>query len=204
MKRLFNLVMRRRAKALTGRLRPWLPPRACIADIGSGTGHNAEEWRTRFSADVDEFDVADLHWTGPGPALFDGQKLPADDSAYDVVTLLFVLQYSSQVLELLTEVRRIARGPVLIVQSTCGGAWGRFCLRWREWCWGPLAFHVARCAGLVRGQPCSLMTRRSFSTDELRDLFHQAGLQVAHWEPQRSWSLRVSRDLFVLVPRTRL
>jgi SAM-dependent methyltransferase len=200
MKPWFDRVMARRAAGLTGRLRKWIPEGSRVADVGSGTGHNADCWRTMLRVVVDEFDVADLHWVGPGPMLFDGRRLPAPDAAYDVVTLLFVLHYTPQSVELLTEVRRIARGPVLLVQSTCRGPWGRFCLSLRELCWGPLAFHVARLSGIIRGQPCPLNSRTLYSFEELMGLIQRAGLRVLHWEPQPWRGFLVSRDLFVLEP----
>ena len=194
----FDWIMQQRARKLTDRLRAWIPSNSRVADIGSGTGHNAQAWRTELNATVDEFDVSDLHWIGTGATLFDGRRLPIVDAAYPIVTLLFVLQYSSQAVELLRESRRISAGRVLMIQSTYRGQWGRAWLNVREFIWGPLAFFVARRCGILRGMSCPLFSRTLYSRPELRQLFQQAGLTVRHWEPSEWWGLMISRDLYVL------
>src|ERR1700694_3638237 len=99
--------MDRRALALTVRLRGFMEPGCRVADIGSGSGHNASCWRTTLGVEVDEFDAADLHWVGAGPPLWHGARLPSATAEYDAVTLLFVLQYAPHPASLLQEVRRI-------------------------------------------------------------------------------------------------
>src|SRR5262245_24865236 len=106
MKQLINRIMNCRARALTARLRRYLAPASRVADVGSGSGHNAAHWRTALDVDVDEFDVADLHWVGAGPTLWDGARLPKATAEYDAATLLFVLQYAPDPACLLREVRR--------------------------------------------------------------------------------------------------
>ena len=191
-------ILSRRARTLTERLRPWIPRGRRIADVGSGTGHNAMAWQSEFGATVDEFDVADLHWVGAGPTIFDGQRFAVADRTYQVVTVLFVLQYSSQVIDLLREVRRISADRVIIIQSTYRGNWGRMWLNVRGFLWGPVAWTIARLAGVVQGKPGSLVSRRLYSRDELRQLFQNVGLTIRHWEPEEWWGFRISRDLIVL------
>src|SRR5262245_35446880 len=94
MKFVFDRIMHRRAETLTARLRRHIAPGWRVADIGSGSGHNAAHWRTALGVEVDEFDVADLHWVGAGPILWDGPRLPSAAAEYDAATLLFVLQYA--------------------------------------------------------------------------------------------------------------
>jgi hypothetical protein len=190
--------MTNRARQLTRRLEPWIRTGSQVADIGSGTGHNAEAWRHHFDASVDEFDVADLHWVGGGPMIFDGRTLVASDRRYSVVTLLFVLQYASDVTGLLQEVRRVSAGRVILIQSTYRGTWGYFWLRVREFVWGPLASGVARFAGIVKGPSCSLKSRTLFTREQLAVLFRQTGLTVIHWEPEHWLGMSISRDLYVL------
>lgn len=190
--------MTNRAAQLTRRLAPWIPAQIRVADIGSGTGHNAEAWRCQLGASVDEFDVADLHWVGNGPMIFDGRTLVASDASYSVVTLLFVLQYASDPKGLLQEVRRVSAGRVILIQSTYRGARGYLWLGVREFVWGPLAFGVARVAGIVKGSSCSLKSRTLFTREQLADLFRQTGLTVIHREPEHWPGMSVSRDLYVL------
>jgi hypothetical protein len=190
--------MSSRAQQLTRRLEPWIPARSSVADVGSGTGHNAEVWRRQLDARVDEFDVADLHWIGDGPMIFDGRRLTVADASYAIVTLLFVLQYVSDVTGLLQEVRRVSAGRVILIQSTYQGAWGYFWLSVREFAWGPVAYGVARFAGIVKGQSCSLKSRTLFTRQQLTQVFQQAGLIVTHCEPENWPGLSISRDLYVL------
>jgi ubiquinone/menaquinone biosynthesis C-methylase UbiE len=197
MKAVFNWVMRRRARELTARLRQWLRPGLSVADVGSGSGHNAACWRA-FGVEVDEFDVADLHWVGAGPTLWDGSRLPCSADEYDVVTLLFVLHYVPDPRALLQELRRICSGRVVVLQSTYRGRWGRFALALREFVWGRTALLVARLARLIRSRECPLRPRRCFTREELRRTFGQSGFRVISWEPDEWQGMNVSRDLYVL------
>jgi ubiquinone/menaquinone biosynthesis C-methylase UbiE len=195
--------MSRRAKQLTRRLKPWISTGGRIADVGSGTGHNAETWRQDLDVIVDEFDVQDLHWIGDGPMIFDGRKIPAPDAAYSTVTLLFVLQYAVDPVGLLQELRRMSAGRVLLVQSTYQGTWGYFWLSVREFFWGPVAHRVARVAGIVKGQSCSLKSRTLYTRQQLARMFQQAGLTVIHSQAEPWWGRSTSRDLYVLESATR-
>ena len=145
-----------------------------------------------------EFDVADLHWVGPGPVIFDGGRVPVDDGAFDGLLLLFVLQYVDSPHELLLEVRRISRGPVIVVQSVYRGGWGRMVLGLREFVWGRLALRVAVGLGVLSPVECPLSPRRYFTRSELHRLFEAAGLVVVKSEPAEWFGLCVSRDLYVL------
>jgi SAM-dependent methyltransferase len=193
-------VMCRRAAALTERIRRHVQVRSRVADIGSGTGHNARTWRKVLGVTVDEYDVADLHWVGPGPILYDGFRLPVEDSTYDTITLLFVLQYVEDPLLLLQEIRRTCRRHVLVIQSTYRGDWGRICLAAREFVWGRAAFCVARLAPVVRPQSCPLHPRTMFTQERLARLFGQAGYSIRTWESQAWHGMNISRDLYLLEP----
>lgn len=200
MKACFDWLMDWRASQLTGRLMAWVPPGSRIADVGSGTGHNARSFQRGLGATVDEFDVADLHWIGPGPILFDGQKLRVADASYDVITLLFVLQYVADVLELLRDVGRVSAGRIIVIQSTYRGRWGRLWLSLRGLVWGRVAYRLASIAGVVKGPACSLKRRTLYTRQDLMWLFQEAGLRVIHFEPREWPGMQISRDLFVLEP----
>jgi hypothetical protein len=192
--------MNRRAKALTARLRHFLASAGRVADIGSGTGHNAACWRATFGLEVHEYDVADLSWVRAGPILWDGVRLPADTGEYDTATLLFVLQYTPHPTALLQEVRRVCSGRVLVVQSTFQGGRGYVTLLCRELFWGRLAFYVARLVGVIRSQECRLVPRRYVTREELRRTFDRGGFRIVSWESDEWNGLSVSRDLYVLEP----
>lgn len=198
MKAWLDRIMAKRAAALTQRLSRYLAGGGMVADVGSGTGHNAQAWRSSLGVCVDEFDVADLHWVGFGPTLFDGKTLPSGNGTYSRATLLFVLQYTSNPVELLAELRRICTGSVLVIQSTYRSRWGHLCLSIRELIWGRAAFCVARVSGVLGATSCPLRTRQFFTRKELRRAFEQAGLIVLTWEPSEWWGMHISRDLYVL------
>ena len=198
MKWLANWVMSRRSEKLLARLSHCLPESGIIADVGSGTGHNADAIRRLGKHQVREFDVADLHWVGPGPELINNSKIPVEDRVFDGLMMFFVLQYPISPEELLRECRRVSRGPLLIIQSTYQGRLGRFLLASREFFWGRFALRLAILAGLVRPDHCSLQTRHDFTRLELTDLFTRVGLVVVEIIPAEWSRLGVSRDLFVL------
>ncbi len=198
MKRLADFIMRRRAKRLVRRLQPFLPDRGTVADIGSGTGHNAELLRSAMGLDTIEFDVEDMHWTGTPPKLIQNGVLPAGDSSADVSLLLFVLQYPTDPAALLAEARRITRGRIIVVQSTFDGPLAHAVLRLREFFYGRFGFRLARWAGLISAGHCPLSPTHYFSRDSLVAAFEAAGLSVEHFEPQKKLLVRLSRDLFIL------
>lgn len=198
MKRLANLLMRHRASRLFGRIASHLPTEGTIADVGSGTGHNAEELRQRTRLIVNEYDVADLHWVGPGPMMLEGTAIPAPDQAFDSLLLLYVLQYPESVPTLLSEARRVTRGRVIVVQSTYSGRRSLFVLRLREFVWGRLAFSLAAWARLVRPNRCPLVPHHFFTRQELFSAFQSSGFDVRATETLNWPGLNVSRDLFVL------
>ena len=198
MKRLANLLMQQRSVHLFRRIAPHLPVEGTIADIGSGTGHNAEQLRQATHLTVNEFDVADLHWVGPGPIMLEGTAIPAQDQAFATLLLLYVLQYPDSVPTLLREARRVTRGTVIVVQSTYSGRFGLLVLRLREFVWGRLAFSLAAWARLVRSKRCPLVPHHFFTRQELVNAFQSSGFNVRALETLNWPGLNVSRDLFVL------
>ncbi|WP_010586841.1 hypothetical protein [Schlesneria paludicola] len=193
-----DVVMKHRARALYRRISPHLPMVGIIADLGSGTGHNAELIRQRTALRVTEYDVADLHWVGPGPTLLANNSVPTHDHHFASLLLLYVLQYPESVAPLLSEAQRITEGPVIVVQSTYTGRLGRFVLRCREFCWGRAAFHIAAFLRIVECHDCPLVPCRYWTREELLDEFRRSGFVVRALIPSNWPGLSVSRDLFVL------
>ncbi len=85
MRWLANLIMSRRAERIFRSIRRHLPADGMIANIGSGNGHNAERIRTQTSLNVYEYDVADIHWTGPGPRLIEERILITEVRSPDLL-----------------------------------------------------------------------------------------------------------------------
>lgn len=198
---MFHWLLTRRADRLAAFLSrhlrtPGEPDRLRVLDVGSGTGHNALALAAG-GLDVAEVDVADLHVVGDGPRLFDGERLPYDDDAFDVALLLFVLHYPAAPDRLLCEALRVA-GRVLVMQSTCRGGAGWSLLAVREWCSGRGGFQVARAAGYVAGCGESLRPTRYYSREMLARLFEAAGGRVVAEWPWDSQFGVVRRDLYLL------
>lgn len=200
MKWLANWVMSRRSLRLLTRISHRLPESGVIADIGSGTGHNADAIRRSGKCHVREFDVANLHWVGPGPELISNSRIPVDDRVFDGLIMLFVLQYPVSPEELLRECCRVSRGPIVVIQSTYQSRLGRTILMIREFIWGRFASRLAALAGLVHPHYDSLQPCHDFTRLELKNLFARVGLAVIEFVPCERWRLGVSRDLFVLQP----
>ena len=151
---------------------------------------------------VEGVDVVDLHLVGPSPRLFDGQRLPFGDRAFDAGLMLFVLQYSEAPGRLLAEARRVISGPLVVIQTTASGARTQGIHALRSFFQGRFAYELSSFAGLVSAhQGHALMPKNAFGRDELFALFDAVGYRVASFasEPgMLSSSLGVSRDLFVL------
>jgi SAM-dependent methyltransferase len=199
---LLDLEMRGRARALCEALRPHLDPTATVLDVGAGTGHNGQALvEAGACARLIATDVVDLRVVGPPVTIFDGVRLPFDDASVDVCLLVHVLHYAPDPVGLLRECARVARGAVLVVQSTHDGPWAEAALRLNELAWGPVAWGVARAAGWVRPGSFALSARRCFSAEALRCAFEEAGL-ATHTSVERRWRVPgVRSDLWRLQPR---
>lgn len=199
LKALLDLEMRRRAEALSEVLRPHLDPRATALDVGAGTGHNGQALvEAGACARVLAADVVDLRVVGPAVAIFDGRRLPFDGASVDVCLLIHVLHYAPDPAGLLRECARVARGAVLVIQSTHEGPWAGRALWLNELLWGPAAWGVARAAGWVKPGSFALSSRRFFSDEALRRVIAEAGLSVRGRAERRWRTPGVRSDLWRL------
>lgn len=104
-----------RAKRLPGLLRAHVPPGADVLDVGSGNGdiarHLALDGPARSVVGVDVV-------LQPNPAIevrqFDGDRLPFESGAFDVVTLVDVLHHCRCPRSLLAEALRVASDRVIV------------------------------------------------------------------------------------------
>ncbi len=195
-------LMARRARRLVARIHPYVPAAGAVLDVGAGTGHTARRLRElRPGQTVHEVDVADLRLSGPRPLLFSAPHLPFADGSVAVSLLLHVLHYSPDPHTLLTEVTRVTRGPLILVQSTYVGRIGWCVLRLNELAWGPLAYTAARVLGLVRAGPFSLGARRLYNLAQLGRVLHATSSPIRQWQRHPWRRVPVVSNLIVLDSR---
>jgi SAM-dependent methyltransferase len=179
LKAAFDAVMERRAAGLLELVAAWLPDEGPVLDLGSGTGHLAARLERERGVEVVAADVSDLHVVGRPPVPIADGVLPFGDGAYTAALLLFMLAYPRDPAGVLAEAARVARGPVILVQSLHSGAFGYAWLRVRELLWTVVAFHVSKVLGYVPpGARFTMHTRRFYTERALRRDVAAAGLRV--------------------------
>lgn len=201
--KLIDRVARARAECLAAAATPYLPANGLLLDLGSGTGHNALALAARREGEAIEADVTDMHVVGGGPTLFDGRRLPFRDQAFEAATAFFVLQYPADPAGLLSELRRVTRRRVVVVQAISHGALGKLRLAATEALFGPAAAWFARATGYVDTRPWSLAPRRLYSHSHLLATLEAAGFRVEHSGAIARAVWLASGELIVLEPHPR-
>lgn len=179
LKALFDSVMERRSGQLLAQLGDWLPDEGPVLDLGSGTGHLSSRLARELGIAIVPADVSDMHVVGRPPVAIGDGALPFADGTFSAALLVFMLAYPSDPAALLAEAARVARGPLILVQSLHSGRIGHAWLRAREFVWTIVAFHVAKAIGYVpAGARFSMRTRRFYTEDALRHDVTEAGLRI--------------------------
>lgn len=176
---LLDAVMERRARQLVEHVGAWLPAEGRVLDLGSGTGHLAARLERARGLEVVGADVSDLHVVGRPPVLIGDGALPFEDASFSAALLCFMLHYPSDPCGVLSDVARITRGPIILVQSLHAGRLGYAWLRVREFLWTTVAFHVSKLVGYVPpGAAFTMRARRYYSETELGRHVAAAGLRI--------------------------
>ena len=190
-KSLLDAVMERRARRLMEQVRAWLPTEGPLLDFGSGTGHLAARLERELGLEVVTADVSDIHVVGPPPVSIaaDG-ALPFERETFSGALLLFMLAYPRDPGGVLTEVARVTRGPIILMQSLHADRFGYAWLRVREFLWAIGGFYVSKVFGYIPPDAKFAMHARRFYTDhDLRRDVTAAGLRIR------------SRSEFPVLPR---
>lgn len=198
MKRVFDVLLDRRAQRLVEFVLPDLPGEGRILDLGSGTGHNARHLAAKVPHEIVEADVVDIHSVGRGPVLFDGRVLPFEQDTFSAVMVLFVLQYVPDPAGLLSEIRRVTDGRVLVVQSTYVGTIGHQLLRAWELLSGRLAFEISSRLRLVDTTHSALQPVQYFTRQSFEQICSTAGLRIVSTRRFDRMRWFIHRDLYVL------
>jgi SAM-dependent methyltransferase len=189
---ILDAVMERRARRLVDQVRAWLPRQGPVLDLGSGTGHLSARLERELGLEVVTADVSDIHVVGPPPVLIADGVLPFEAGAHTAALLIFMLAYPQHPAGVLSEVARVTRGPIIVVQSVHSNRFGYAWLRVREFLWTIVAFHVSKLLGYVpAGAEFTMHTRRFFTAHDLQREVTAAGLRV-----------RSRRERFVLPGRS--
>lgn len=116
--RVFGWKRRAEARATLRHAGDFLPAGCKALDIGCGIGHALKVLEEEFQCVAYGCDVV----TPPIPierfVLFDGNRLPYADKAFDVAFLIFVLHHAEDPGELLREASRVAKHAVIVVEDT--------------------------------------------------------------------------------------
>ncbi|MGE0744440.1 MAG: class I SAM-dependent methyltransferase [Rhodospirillales bacterium] len=164
-----NLVLRRRARVLAGRLAGLLPREGTVLDVGCGDGAIAAAiMQQRPAVSVVGVDVLVRPDASIPVRGFDGRRLPFADDAFDAALLVDVLHHTDDPMALLREARRIARRSIVIKDHTCDGV-----LAW------PTLRAMDRVCNARHGVR---LPYNYWRADQWRDAFARLGLPVRHWD----------------------
>jgi len=179
LKSVFDAVMERRARQLIEQVGQWLPSEGPVLDLGSGTGHLSARLERELGLDVVAADVTDMHVMGRPPVLIADGILPFEDGAFSAALLFFMLAYPNDPADVLAEVARVTRGPIIVVQSLHSSRLGCAWLRGREFLWTIVAFNVSKLVGYVSADArFTMRTRRFYSAQDLQREVAAAGLRI--------------------------
>jgi SAM-dependent methyltransferase len=179
LKTIFDAVMERRAQRLIEQVGEWLPSEGPLLDLGSGTGHLSARLERELGIGVVTADVSDMHVVGRPPVLIADGDLPFEAGAFSAALLFFMLAYPKDPAGVLKEAARVARGPVILVQSVYSGRLGYTWHRLREFFWTIVAFHVSKLIGYVPPRAeFTMNTRRFYTARELQREVVTAGLRI--------------------------
>lgn len=123
-----------RVSRLSSLLAELLPPNVSVLDVGCGDGRVASMISARRpdiaiqGIDVQLRDTALIPVSG-----FDGEKIPFDDRAFDVVMFVDVLHHTQDPMVLLREAVRVTRDSILLKDHNDDGVFSNMILRVMDW-----------------------------------------------------------------------
>jgi ubiquinone/menaquinone biosynthesis C-methylase UbiE len=198
LKRFTCRILEQRASRLYKWIGNDLPQTGHVLDIGSGTGHNVQEFSKRTALSYVETDVVNMSLTARHPILFDGKNLPFKQKAFRCILLCFVLQYIPDPLAFLQEISRITAHKVIVVQSTYKGRFGQYFLKGREFVQGRFIFYVCKYLRIIPDCSCSLSPKNYFLRETLQEIFLQTGFTIESFKVKEWPGFSISRDVYVL------
>jgi SAM-dependent methyltransferase len=129
-----RFVHRRRVSALAEAIRPLLPARSHVVDVGCGDGAVAALiGRQGVQLRVEGYDVLIREHTQIPVRTFDGQHLPLENSSVDFVLLIDVLHHTDDPRALMNEALRVARHGLVIKDHRLSRPGATTTLRALDW-----------------------------------------------------------------------
>jgi ubiquinone/menaquinone biosynthesis C-methylase UbiE len=115
---------------------------ARVLNLGSGDGLLSEELRSKPQdgkpIKVIDIDLINRTRTAQRPILYDGREIPFSDNFFDATLGMYVLHHSPDPDQLITEMKRVTSGHIVIVEDLAETPWDAVvCLyhgiRYSEW-----------------------------------------------------------------------
>jgi len=164
-----HAVVDRRVRVLVGHLSRLLPDDASVLDVGCGDGLLARALGAlRPDIHIEGIDVLVREDAAIEVAAFDGEHVPFEDGAFDVVLFVDVLHHTENAAGLLSEAKRVARRFVVIKDHTRDGLLAATTLRFMD-----------RVGNERHGVALPYAYR---SEREWRETFAEVGLEVDAWQ----------------------
>ncbi len=198
--RSMSWALHRRAQRIVDRLLPHLPTAGRVLDIGCGTGHNSQLLRHLTPLQCVELDVVPMKRLGAGLILFDGEQIPLQSQSADCSLLIYVLHYVADPIAFLSEIRRVTRRRLLLIQSVFEGPLAWRLLRMREYLTGATSFKIARRVRYIPPGRNPLNPRCWLTDAEIRRLMKESGWQIDTCQDAFLPGIRLSRSLYSLSP----
>ena len=176
-----RFVTGRRARVVAERLAELIPERAQVLDVGCGDGRIASlVQHRRADVSIRGIDCLVRPHTHIAVVAFDGQQIPYESGAFDVVMLVDVLHHAERPHALLHEATRVAARSVVIKDVAL-----------RSWMAGPTLRFMDRVGNARHG----VRTPDTYWTpEEWRRAFAAMGLEAEVWSdrlglypPPLSW-----------------
>lgn len=193
-----NWIMARRAERIANRLDKYINIGETCLDIGCGTGHNARELSKRGHGPIFETDITNMRTLSGRFAIASSSTLPFQDETFDCVTLIHVLNYSSQPEQLFREIYRVTKYRLILLQSTFATTLGYQQLRCRDFVEGRFAFRIATFLRCVPKGPSCMGPYSFYTRKDLENLISRTPWSITKRILNKGRNYLPHRDLMIL------
>lgn len=96
---------------------PYLKSGSKVLDIGSGSGIIANKIAEKLKVQITLVDVVDKRRVNLPLTIYQGQKLPFGNKAFDAALLIFVLHHAADPTTVLFEAKRVVRDKIIVYED---------------------------------------------------------------------------------------